>query len=132
MSCQGKPIEMRDVGRTEEQKQMMAKLMPLILSGMERGATPFPGQQLTQPPDQGMLNAMNMMSMVGGQGPYQVSGMQLGPYAGGGGITPGGGGAGGGGGGPGPKDWTPPLNDPGDDWWKRDPYAPPRKPPYEK
>ena len=80
MSCQGKPIEMQDL-RTAQQKQMMEKMGPLIWDMMSKGATPTPpNMRLTQPPDQGMLQAMNMMSMVGGQGPYQAPGMQTGPY----------------------------------------------------
>ena len=78
MSCQGDPIEMADL-RTKEQKQMMEKMGPLIWEMMGKGATPF-GGKLTQGPDPGMLQAMNMMSMVGGQGPYQVPGMQTGAY----------------------------------------------------
>lgn len=100
MSCQGKPIDLRDVGRTSEQEEMMKKLGPLIWGMMGKGATPFSGQ-LTQGPDPGMLQAMNMMSMVGGQGPYQYPGMQTGAYPSppGMNVPPWGGGGGGGGGG---------------------------------
>ena len=106
--------------RTAEQKQMMSKLLPMILSGMERGATPF-GGQLTRGPDKGMLDAMNMMSWRGGQGPYQYPGMQTGPYGGGGGGLPGGGG-GSGVGGSGSGEGTGPYDR---EWWENiDPYAP--------
>ena len=64
MSCQGKPVEMADI-RTPEQKEMIAAMLPLILGGIGKGATPF-GGQLSAPPDPSMLNAMNMMSMMGG------------------------------------------------------------------
>jgi len=78
VSCQGKPLEMRDL-RTEGQKNVMARLAPLFLAGIQQGATPFPGM-LSQPPDPSMLNAMNMMSQVGGQGPYMFPGFQSGAY----------------------------------------------------
>jgi len=125
MACQGKPVEMQDL-RTAEQKQMMQKLLPILLGGMEKGATPF-GGQLSAPPDPGMLSAMNMMMQVGGQGPYQYPGMQTGPYGGGGGgLTPGGY-SGGGGGAYVPGEHTPPGTGPHDweSWWnKDDPFAP--------
>ena len=80
MSCQGQPIEMKDL-RTPEQQAMMVSLANLINRQMGGGgqATPF-GGQLSQPPDPGMLAAMNMMMQMGGQGPYQMPGFQAGPY----------------------------------------------------
>jgi len=120
--------------RTPEQKQMIAAMLPLILGGIGKGATPF-GGQLSAPPDPSMFNAMNVMSMAGGQGPYQWGGMQTGPYGAPPGITTGGGGGGGG--------LHPPTLPPGDDpgrppkppdnagrrWWDNpDPYAPPGRP----
>jgi len=73
--------------RTPEQKEMMAKLFPLLLSGIQKGATPF-GGMLSQPPDPSMLSAMNVMHQMGGQGPYTFPGMQTGPYLPSGGINP--------------------------------------------
>ena len=135
MSCQGKPVEMADI-RTPEQKEMIAAMLPLILGGIGKGATPF-GGQLSAPPDPSMLNAMNMMSMMGGQGPYQWPGMQTGPYSPPPGMTPGGGG--GGGNRPNLRPFPPPGDEhdrppkPPDNagrrWWDNpDPYAPPGRP----
>ena len=86
MSCQGKPIEMQDL-RTAEQKQMMEKFAPLLFTLASQGATPFL-HQLSAPPDKGMFDAMNMMSMVGTGKPYTWGGMQTGAYpSAGGGVN---------------------------------------------
>jgi len=131
MSCQGKPIEMQDL-RTPEQKDVMAALGPLILAGINRGATPF-GGQLSAPPDPSMLQAMNMMSQVGGQGPYRFPGMQTGPYP----MPPqmstggnGGGGGGGGGGGVSPNPRRSGFEHPWEPQF--DPYAPYKRSPNPK
>lgn len=78
MCCEGKEIEYKDL-RTPGQQQMMQSLLPVIMGGIQRGATPF-GGMLSQPPDPSVLNAMNVMSNVGGQGNYNFPGMQVGPY----------------------------------------------------
>ena len=134
MSCQGKPYDLKDLGRTPEQLKMMQELMPIILEGMTRGATPF-GEQLSAPPDPSMFNAMNVMSMAGGQGPYQWPGMQTGPYTPPPGMTPGGGGGGGGG-----RPWNPGGGGGGvspdprrERWWDDpDPYGPRQRGPKLK
>ena len=121
--------------RTPEQKQMIAAMLPLILGGIGKGATPF-GGQLSAPPDPSMFNAMNVMSMAGGQGPYQWGGMQTGPYGAPPGMTPGGGGGGGGGGRP----WNPGGGGGGVSpdprrkrWWDDpDPYGPRQRGPKLK
>ena len=133
MSCQGKPYDLKDLGRTPEQLKMMQELMPIILEGMTKGATPF-GGQLSAPPDPSMFNAMNVMSMAGGQGPYQWPGMQTGPYGAPPGIPPGGGGGGGG------RDWDPGGGGGGVSpdprrkrWWDDpDPYGPRQRGPKLK
>ena len=87
MCCKGKEIELKDL-RTPEQQQMMQAMFPLLLSGIQRGATPF-GGQLSTPPDPSMLHAMNVMMQAGGQGPYSFPGFQQGPYGQMGGMQPG-------------------------------------------
>jgi hypothetical protein len=101
--CEGEKIDLTSL-KSPEQQAVLKALAPLLLSGIEKGNTPFSGA-LSAPPDPSMLNAMNMMSMVGTGKPYNFPGFMWGGYPQPGQPTPGqvpgggGGGAGGGGGG---------------------------------
>jgi hypothetical protein len=76
--CEGEKIDLTSL-RTPEQQEVLKALAPLLLSGIERGNTPFSGA-LSAPPDPSMLNAMNMMSMVGTGKPYNFPGFMWGGY----------------------------------------------------
>jgi len=114
--CTGSEIDLKSL-KTPGQNQMGEILGPLILQGMQKGATPFTGQ-LSAGPDQAQMAAMQAMMGIGGQGPYQQQSYPTMGAPGQGGfdvppwnpdyVTPGGGGGGGGG-----TITKPQLKDPG-------------------
>lgn len=77
--CQGEPIEFQDI-RAPEQRQLMTNLLPMIQAGLQRGATPYPGQ-LSAPYDPGQTAAMNTMMGLGGYGGYQAPQMPMFPLS---------------------------------------------------
>ena len=66
--CTGSEIDLKEM-KTAGQKDIGKILAKIIKANMEKGATPF-GGQLSQPPDQGMMAAMNTMMNIGGYGGY--------------------------------------------------------------
>jgi len=79
MGCQGKEIDFKEL-RTPEQIALMKAIGPYLMAGMQRGATPFPGQ-LSAGFDPSQNAAMNVMMQHGGQGPYQPPQMPQNPMA---------------------------------------------------
>ena len=72
MSCQGEPIEMKDL-RTEGQQEIMEKLGDYLALMIEQTREPYTGQ-LNAPSDPGQLAAMNTMMGLGTRAFYNGSG----------------------------------------------------------